>query len=479
VLPSNLLVARVRGRRIEPVLLEPEGLALAIAEEVLARLRDGVGKSRDELIDELADLEELALESGMDLRIVRAMATLALRRSKFERVQVAADPLRLRLMIFEAASNAFGIVTSEEERREVLRRVAEQTGYSVEKLEGVLSRYLEEELVEPPDLRGEDLVREYNLSMVQTLLFKALRLEVRLESDGAGVKRLLRAVKRLGLLYIAEKCGSGVLLSIDGPASLLRQTRRYGTRLAKLVPYVMEAGRWALRAEVERGSRVLLFELDARSSHLFPPRAEVEEEPLFDSELERRFYRSLSALVPEWVVRREPEPLVVGNKIFIPDFSVTYNGRKVYIEVVGFWTKEYLERKLQKLRELKDVKIVVAVDEELACSSFTGLPHEVVLFRRVLRGSDVYPVLKRLLGVPTRPREAQAPSPNLEIPSNVPDLEGKTLREAAALLRSLGVDEAHVEEVLRRLGYVVVWSSLDPARAIVRRAGEQAISGAP
>jgi len=472
MLPSNLLVARVRGGRIEPLLLEPEGIPLAIAAEILDRLRDGVGRSRRELERELGELEELALEAGLDLRVARAMAALALRASVFEPVKAPVDPVRARLEVFEEACRSFGVAVSEEERRAVLERAAARLGCRVEDLEAVLAEYQDEVLSKPPDMSAEDLVKEYNLAEVQTLLFKALKLDARFVADGATTKRLLRAVKALGLLYVAEKAGEGVRLTIDGPASLLRQTRRYGTRLAKLIPHVMLADRWAIEADIAGRVRTLKFELADARSHLFPRRS-VEVEPLFDSEVEREFFKSLSRLAPGWKVEREPEPLVAGNRILIPDFSVSCGGRKVYIEIVGFWTKEYLERKLEKLRELKGVAMIVAVDEELACSSVKDLPHEVVLFRGKLRGADVYPLLRKLLGEPERAARPE-PQREPEVPA-LPDLSGKTLAEAVSELGKAGVDPSKALEVLERLGYTVEWRSLDPSKARVRRARAEGV----
>jgi predicted nuclease of restriction endonuclease-like RecB superfamily len=472
MLPSNLLVARVRGGRIEPLLLEPEGIPLAIAAEILDRLRDGVGRSRRELERELGELEELALEAGLDLRVARAMAALALRASVFEPVKAPVDPVRARLEVFEEACRSFGVAVGEEERRAVLERAAARLGCRVEDLEAVLAEYQDEVLSKPPDMSAEDLVKEYNLAEVQTLLFKALKLDARFVADGATTKRLLRAVKALGLLYVAEKAGEGVRLTIDGPASLLRQTRRYGTRLAKLIPHVMLADRWAIEADIAGRVRTLKFELADARSHLFPRRS-VEVEPLFDSEVEREFFKSLSRLAPGWKVEREPEPLVAGSRILIPDFSVSCGDRKVYIEIVGFWTKEYLERKLEKLRELKGVAMIVAVDEELACSSVKDLPHEVVLFRGKLRGADVYPLLRKLLGEPERAARPE-PQREPEVPA-LPDLSGKTLAEAVSELGKAGVDPSKALEVLERLGYTVEWRSLDPSKARVRRARAEGV----
>jgi len=48
-------------------------------------------------------------------------------------------------------------------------------------------------------------------------------------------------------------------------------------------------------------------------------------------------------------------------------------GAKVYLEVVGFWTSEYLERKIGKLKQLGGVDMIVAADKSLACSKLERL----------------------------------------------------------------------------------------------------------
>ncbi|MGH2638938.1 MAG: DUF790 family protein, partial [Rhabdochlamydiaceae bacterium] len=70
-----------------------------------------------------------------------------------------------------------------------------------------------------------------------------------------------------------------------------------------------------------------------------------------------------------WALRREPEPLIAGRHVLIPDFSLEKYGFKIFMEIVGFWTKEYIERKLSKLASLSpDVRIIVALNENLRCS---------------------------------------------------------------------------------------------------------------
>jgi hypothetical protein len=72
-------------------------------------------------------------------------------------------------------------------------------------------------------------------------------------------------------------------------------------------------------------------------------------------------------------LRREPEPLIAGIHVLIPDFSFEKDGAKVYLEVVGFWTSDYLERKISKLNSISGIDVIIVADESLACSKLERL----------------------------------------------------------------------------------------------------------
>jgi len=44
---------------------------------------------------------------------------------------------------------------------------------------------------------------------------------------------------------------------------------------------------------------------------------------------------------------------LLAQSILIPDFALTRAGRRLYVEILGFWTPAYRERKIQKLQHLK------------------------------------------------------------------------------------------------------------------------------
>jgi hypothetical protein len=176
----------------------------------------------------------------------------------------------------------------------------------------------------------------------------------------------------LGLIYDAFN-QDGIHVKIDGPASLFKLTRRYGTALAKLIPSIIANLEWKIDAKIlwKYTNEILSLSLDRQHHESLLkkiPFSTVE----FDSEIEEKFSRQFEALQTNWVLKREPEPLIAGNHVLIPDFSLANSGLKIYVEIMGFWTEKYLERKILKLTQIKE-EIVLLVNENLACEKMRVL----------------------------------------------------------------------------------------------------------
>jgi len=78
----------------------------------------------------------------------------------------------------------------------------------------------------------------------------------------------------------------------------------------------------------------------------------------YDSALEARFASEFAALERSdaahgWRLEREPEPLLVGETILVPDFALVRGMRRVYLEIAGYWRPGYRERKARKLAALR------------------------------------------------------------------------------------------------------------------------------
>jgi hypothetical protein len=355
-----------------------------------------VGKRKGELLERLKEVEN----EGYDFKLVRGLSTLLERRCTFQ-VESALNPRMARTAVFEEASR--GRASSLAERNRVIETVSNQLGISQEALERTLFSDLEDELIlrdfKPldPDL----LIKYYNVCLTQTLLFKSLRVEF---SASGNWKNIFREVKRLGLIYSVEKDGAEYKVTLDGPLSLFKMTERYGTSIAKLLPQIIASDSWSLKAEILARSRGRVYTFEPDSEELKGLMMNVEKQAvqeeqtqpeLYDSTVEERFAKSFLSYNSGWVLKREPEPLVAGTRVLIPDFSFEKHGAKVYLEVVGFWTSEYLERKISKLSSIAGVNIIIAADESLACSKLERLKSKalVIYYKRDV---PIKPIIEHL-----------------------------------------------------------------------------------
>jgi predicted nuclease of restriction endonuclease-like RecB superfamily len=429
MLPSNLLRAKISHGKIRPVYAALDPDITALAEKLEGTFRDGIGKTKGALSDRLTEIEG----DGCDYKLVRGLSTLLERRCAFE-ADSATNPREARRLVFEDASQVR--VSSLEDRDGVVQRVSARLGISPGVLEKTIFSDMEDELIlrDFKPLSPQSLIQRYNLSLLQTLLFKSLRLEF---SASGNWKNIFREVKRLGLIYSVERAehGEGYKVTVDGPLSLFKMTERYGTSTARLVPKIVVSDSWTIRAEIlaRRKGRVYTLDANEEEKHLLADREEAAEKGsqngLYDSSLEEKFARSFISYNSGWVLRREPEPLIADTHILIPDFSFEKHGVKVYLEIVGFWTSDYLERKISKLSLLTDVDMIIAVDASLACSRLERLKNKmlVVYFKGEV---TLKPVIEHL-----KQREASI------------------LGEQAALVRAKGVplrgDVVSLQEIAR------------------------------
>jgi len=468
MLPSQLLIARVKGGFIFPKYAYFRQRYILLASELIELFKKSVGRKRKILLDKINELEEKAFRNGFDYRFARGLIHILLRKTIFDKGDVKVDSLKARLEVFYEVNRVYnGFVLNEEERNRVFKKVAGKLNITVpELIKSFYSTYEEEDTVkEFKPISPIELLKQYNLSLTQTLLFKALNMTINFIATGAEVKILLYNAKRLGLMYMADQIDENtVRLNIDGPASILRQTQRYGTRLAKLIPYIFSTRKWSIKARVERKSgRKYLFYISDRYRFLFP-QIDIRMEE-YDSMVEMTFYKRFKTLGSGWNIFREPEPIIVNRKIFIPDFSFTKNGLKVYLEIVGFWTPEYLRRKLQKLSQLKNINIIIAVNENLSCAKlFKKLPHEVILFRDKLPTPEVYLRLKKYFPE-KKVKSRLSKKKMIVIPKEFKEYLSKIdeclLKDVLNEGKKYGLKNDDILDILNKMNFKMDWKTID------------------
>ena len=85
--------------------------------------------------------------------------------------------------------------------------------------------------------------------------------------------------------------------------------------------------------------------------------------------------------------------LEAGSALVVPDFVFTHeDGTEVALEIVGYWTPEYLKEKFDKLARVRAPNLIVAVRKKLALQAGT-LPATVLPFSSSILLRDLMPRL--------------------------------------------------------------------------------------
>ncbi len=377
-----------------------------LAARVIGVYQGCVGRSRADLDEALAELER---ESD-DFKLVRGFAKLLERDATFE-TRSPLDPRRARRAAF-AAAESVGVVT-EDEREAALGMAADSLDATPEAVaDSLYADLAAREVLTAVDTRWDprQLCTQYNLSLAQTALFDATEVRVR----SSDPRALVSAVKRLRLMYEVHRTDAGREVVVTGPDRLFRRTRRYGTRFARLLRTVATAEEWHLEATVDdRGTERTLTLTEADVS---VPGVDPVTEVSYDSGVEAAFAARFGSLDLDWDLVREPEPLAAGARVAIPDFAFDWSPAgdgagpetpdrtagapdadfRVYFEIMGFWTPEYVEKKLGQLAELEDVEMLVAVDEDLGVGEeIEARDHRAIPYSGTVRVKDVRDALRR------------------------------------------------------------------------------------
>ena len=416
-----------------------------LASTLISKFEDASasGMSRGQLHGTISDMEP-----DYDYKLVRGLRTLLERRSSFatqrpESCPPGLDPYDVRRALF-TESSAAGLATSAAKRDAIIGRAADACRIRPPDVPRVMWADLEEnQTLERFDaISVGDLLLWYNMSLAQTLLFGCTRMEFYV-SEGPYWKEILRTVKARGLMYVLEAgggagngksgdakgdgggSGSGtkgeapLRCILEGPLSVFKMTTKYGTAFARLLPVITRTPSWWIDATISRktpgGVKLYRFEMasDSARAHLrgveHGPRHGTDADPRqYDSAVEQKFADILHAHLGRgdplgWRMTREPGPLIAGNKAMLPDFVFERLGRRVYLEIVGFWTPDYIRRKFAKLRDMLvepaggagGIDMLVGIDSSLLCSQASevaGIPGVFMFGKDV----SVKPILDHL-----------------------------------------------------------------------------------
>jgi len=419
MLPIELLRVRISSKlnQIRPVFYdsqEKNQLLLAVKLVKLFEQMGTEGVSKAKLDENILEIEA----KYTDYKLVRGICHLLEQRCVYALPgrtfphggnNNAMNAINLRRKIFEESSRN-GYPATEDERKQILQKFATESDLTTDELEIAMWADLDKNkrLKNFESLSPLQLISWYNISILQSLLLNCIKLEFSVYG-GFSWKKILRKIKQLGLMYFLyhennleseanqqtrnqemvfnSKKDKRVICTVEGPLSIVRLTDKYGTAMAKLIPLIIFTDIWSIDAIILRKSisgvrKTYRFQISNKDKDLplfdaskVQPQSESNMDSGsiyknaiddFDSIVEKKFMDKFLKFSIGWNLIREPDPLILSNgKAFIPDFVFEKYGIKVYLEIVGFWTSEYLKRKLEKIKDLLNTKSATSVGSDL------------------------------------------------------------------------------------------------------------------
>jgi len=386
LLPERLLLHDVAGDAILPRYLTARDEPWLASLLRIARLH--VGRLRRELDGRLRD--ELPAQAPRD---AMRLASRVLLDACAREPATGPRPSVVRRMAYaeraDSRASREAVVASVARRLAVEPEAIERSLYAdlpAERLLGAL----------PDDMSAADLARRINLRLVQGLVARSGGIRVELEGHA---RRVVQAATWQGLICTVRgdeeaRC----VIDVSGPMAVLHATRLYARGLASVVPVLPWCRRFLLQARCLVEGRELALRIDESA-----PIERGAEPRRHDSLLEKSFEDDMRRLAPDWDVLREPRALPVDGTLVFPDFAIGPRAepdRRVLVEIAGWWTPEYIEAKLARLRAARCERLIVCVAERSGVApAAAGLA--VMSFRRRVDVPEVIRRAREMLGVGT------------------------------------------------------------------------------
>ena len=405
MLTADLVSARKRGGELVLVPLDAQARvrAVALAGRLIEAVASRVGSTRDDV-----DAAIEAVEVGpREHRLRDGLVKLIEDRSVFDPGDD--DPEAIRREVFTRASIRRSSLGPGErlDRDEVLAEIGARRGRSREAIDAALFADLRgaHRLVAFDRLSAEALVSFYEHAQAQAVLLRAVKVTADVRCATAGALRaLFRRLKFLQLLYTVIATESGHRVVIDGPFSLFESVTKYGLQLALVLPALEACDAWRVEAEVRWGKEraPLVFRL---SGEALPGRAHVPDLP----DEVRALATSFKALGTPWRVSPSTDILdLPGVGLTVPDLAFDLGAgksrRRVYLEVMGYWSRDAVWKRVELVKAGLRERIVFAVSSRLRVSEDVlagDLPGALYVYKRTMSARAVAEKLDRLAGAET------------------------------------------------------------------------------
>lgn len=241
------------------------------------------------------------------------------------------------------------------------------------------------------DLLFHDLMLSANNFLLRNIIQQSARVDILIRGK---IRPIVRQAQLRGLICVAKPYPGNsefdMRISLSGPLALFRHARLYGRLLVEILPFLPNCDRFHLNAIISQGEKQSSWII--KSGDPIKPTEPRE----FDSQIERRFAREFMKATNDYDLIREPEAIEAKESLIFPDFAIkhrTDNERSWLLEIVGYWTDAYLQKKVENLRFANIKNLIICVSKRLGNTDLWPDHAQVIVFDRWI---DPFVVLKAM-----------------------------------------------------------------------------------
>ncbi len=360
------------------------------------------GKTRGELDERIRDL----VGDSPDFILSRGLAKLLDDRSEWGN-NLGLDPVDVRRAVFEEAAGRGPVVRDPRvadgvSRAEVIAAVARKLDASAQDIEILMQADLKRNhrLLSHRAIGAVDLVDRYNLALAQGVLLRATELRLNItEAQPKKLRAIFRAIKFHQLMHTATRIDDTWHIRLDGPASMFAQGQRYGLQMAMFLPAVLGLSQWAIEADImwDRDGGTQVMKLDPRS----PLKTTQKLRGTWVSEEEKLFVSRVNKHKLPWTAHKAGDVIDLGGvDVLVPDLCLRRDGdgAEVLLEIVGFWRKSWLERRLEALAQFGPDNVILCVSRRLSAErgALRAAGAAVIDFAQVISVPGVIELAERI-----------------------------------------------------------------------------------
>lgn len=333
---------------------------------------------------------EQAIGERLDYLFMRGLAKVLTDSATFAPLDFGIASADLRAFLFQRAPVSLQIdLFQPHSRADLLQLAAKNWHTETAKIEQALFADLPDQHV-LRDIGREwtptALLNRYNLELARGVLYWARGMKVQIQDNYKDFWKYLKLFK---LMFWASPLPTGGYeIQIEGAISpFVQSTTRYGRQLAAFLPALFLGEAWQMQAEVKspKSGHWLNYSLDHTQALITHFKASGEFDSRLEADFAADFAQKLGDEREQWQLTREDEVLLLGDTVMIPDFGFTHkkDGRRALLEIMGFWHPDYVQRKLEKVRQAKREDLILLIYEgvNLTENALDDVPNQVLYFK--------------------------------------------------------------------------------------------------